>query len=431
MSLSVAPRLHNGSRILEQDPITIETSREQWSYAAQYALPPAHGTSGRQITIEIEVTQGEVGVGLLNTDGTAFHVERCVSAEDGLISLQLTLRADQDCHELVMRNVGSAGQPAVFRVHAVNTQDLSSEPGVAVPVIDIPSSILHRFRRFSGEVPEGFWINWLGVKTRSTVWPFPPEVQALYARTRYESVDYPLRDEHVLDWVPLLEAVLASRDTFRMIALGAGWGRWLTAGAFAATQLGLKFSLTGVEAEPDHFAWMQQHMIDNVIDPCAVRLVQGAASSSREPCWFPVASPDWYGQSIVADSRVSGVSGTSVETVVKGRRLRRVAAVPVEDVISGESIVDYVHLDIQGTEYEFLARDPNLLSACVRVINVGTHSEIIERRLKSLFGRLGWQLRYAVTIGSKADISLDGEPVGTVEFGDGVQVWLNPSLETR
>ena len=99
----------------------------------------------------------------------------------------------------------------------------------------------------------GFWVNWLGVVTRAGVWPFPPEIQARYARDRAERPEYPLGDEHVLDWVPLLEAVMSSRRGFRMVALGAGWGRWLTAGAFAARQRGLPFHLTGVEAEPDHF----------------------------------------------------------------------------------------------------------------------------------------------------------------------------------
>jgi FkbM family methyltransferase len=260
------------------------------------------------------------------------------------------------------------------------------------------------------------------------VWPFGADVQAIYARTRHETCRYPLHDEHVLDWVPLLEAVLSTRQTFRMIALGAGWGRWLSGGAFAATQLGLRFHLTGVEAEPDHFAWMEQHMRDNDIDPSTFLLIHGAAAASDTPCWFPVASPDWYGQAIVAETRKSGATATSDETVVDGVRLRRIRSVPIDQVISGESIVDYLHLDIQGTEYEFLSQDPARLAAYVRVINIGTHSEIVERRLRSLFGQLGWELRYDVSLGSKAHISLDGERAATIEFGDGVQVWSNPSL---
>ena len=44
---------------------------------------------------------------------------------------------------------------------------------------------------------------------------------------------------------------------------GAGWGRWLSAGAFASEQTGREYRLVGVEAEPQHFEWMERHFRDN------------------------------------------------------------------------------------------------------------------------------------------------------------------------
>ena len=224
------------------------------------------------------------------------------------------------------------------------------------PTITISSAAFTPFQGFDGPVPPGFWVNWLGVMTRADVWPFPPEVLAIYEQPRRERCEPPLTDEHVLDWVPLLDAVLSSRDVFRMVALGSGWGRWLTAGAFAAHQRGLTYELTGVEAEPDHYAWMQQHMTDNHIPPHCCRLIRGAAAAATDPSWFPAANPGWYGESIVDATRVQDVTGGQTQAVVDGMQLRRVRSVPIEEVLLDGNVVDYLHMDIQGTVRVPLAR---------------------------------------------------------------------------
>jgi FkbM family methyltransferase len=411
-----------------REPLTIETPREQWAYAAHFCVGPPGGATQVEVVADVEVMRGEVGIGLLNLDGSRFIVERHVGADDGRTTVRLVVGPKQYTDRVVIRNVGDSGVSAAVSVHNLDVRTDAPPGDPRVPRIALSSELFHRFRAFSGRVPPGFFVNWLGVLTRSTVWPFPPDIQALYARDRDEQAKYPLDDEHVLDWVPLLEAVVSSRGRFRMVALGAGWGRWLTAGAFAARQLGLTFHITGVEAEPDHLAWMQQHMQDNSIPPQSYRLVHGAAAATPEPCWFPVASPEWYGQSIVATDATAAADPGQDEIVVRDRRLRKVQSVTIEHVISGDAIVDYLHMDIQGTEYGFLSRDPDRLRRYVRVVNVGTHSDAIERRLRRLFEKLGWQSRYDVQIGTQADLMLDGQMVARVEFGDGVQVWSNPLL---
>jgi hypothetical protein len=62
------------------------------------------------------------------------------------------------------------------------------------------------------------------------------------------------------------------------------------------------------------------------------------------------------------------------------------------------------------------------------MVNVGTHSDLIERQLRVMFGQLGWESRYDISIGSSADVAVDGRLTGRVHFGDGVQVWWNPRL---
>ena len=419
--------LHNGSRILRDNPLTIETAPERWAYAAQFDVDvSALAEVDRVVSIELQVRRAEVGVGLLTADETAFQVERFVSAEDGKATILLSSRSNQPSVRLIVRNVDTSRTSAVVEIRAIRAGTASSF-AMEVPTLRIPSAIVEAFTCYDGPVRPGFWVNWLGVMTRADVWPFPPDVREKYDEPRHERGAYPLHDEHVLDWLPLLQAVLASRDVFRMVALGAGWGRWLSGGAFAARQRGLRFELTGIEAEPTHFGWMQQHMIDNGIPMDCCRLIHGAASPSTEPCWFPIENPAWYGQSIVPVSEPSG-DNTRLEAVRHGSQLQQVRAVPIEEALLEDRPVDYLHMDIQGTEYDFIARDAQRLTRLVRMVNIGTHSESIERRLRKVFEEMQWIRLYDVGLGTSAQVMLDDASVARVEFGDGVQVWRNPHL---
>ena len=49
--------------------------------------------------------------------------------------------------------------------------------------------------------------------------------------------NYPVVNEHYLDWVALLECVLRADDVFRIVELGAGWGTWSSSGLAACRQM--------------------------------------------------------------------------------------------------------------------------------------------------------------------------------------------------
>lgn len=422
VSVVSAAHLHDGATLVSSSPFTVTTSEGQWAYAVSFAvLAPAAMPSDMISRVDVQVHEGEVGIGLLAQGGQSFVVEETVAPADGRCIVELKAASAQPVERIVIRNVSSSRRPSRVTLAGVSIEWFeTAEPARE---LRISSEFFKRFTPFEGPVPRGFWVNWLGIVTRDVVWPFPADVMEAY-RERYERCGYPLGDEHVLDWEPMLRAVVAAGDRFTMVALGAGWGRWLTGAAAACRQLGKAYRLTGVEAEPDHFRWMQQHMQDNGIPPDRVRLLAAAASGSTDPCWFPVDDPGWYGQSIrpmPADSEQSGA------TVLDGRSYRRVDSVTVEDILD-DVPVDYLHMDIQGTEYDFLARNPSLLTRSIRMINVGTHSASIERRLRSLFVAEGWEAVQDFTLGSTADLVVDDESAGHVTFGDGVQVWRNPRL---
>lgn len=218
-----------------------------------------------------------------------------------------------------------------------------------------------------------------------------------------------------------------------MAALGAGWGRWLANGAFAAKQKQLSYRLVGVEAEPQHFRWMQAHLEKNHIDLSCCRLINAAASAQSGDCWFYVGNPAaWYGQSIVPDQAVSlprnGPVDLGYETPYSTEHIRRVRSVNMTEIIGDLPYVDYLHMDIQGVEYDFLSSNPALLQQKVKMVNIGTHSTEIETKLREFLQRLGWVNRYDVPMNSQLDIHLGSQHTTTVTFGDGVQVWKNSAL---
>jgi FkbM family methyltransferase len=295
---------------------------------------------------------------------------------------------------------------------------------MADTTVTIDTGILKRFRPWSGVVPAGYFAYFLGNLTRAEYWRFPDDVRARYDRERHETFAAPAIDDNIFDWVVLLEAVAAARDGFTMAALGAGWGRWLVAGEFAARQLGVApVRLIGVEAEPTHFQWMLEHFRDNRIDPADHDLIEAAASARSGHAWFYVGNPDaWYGQAIVQGADASGAAGDG-EIVHAGCRAKRVRTIDLRELTATARRIDYLHMDIQGAELDVLSSEPAVLDSTVKRVLVGTHSTAIETGLRRLFAGLGWRTQYDFPLNAQLRINDTA-----LTLGDGVQVWINPRL---
>jgi FkbM family methyltransferase len=422
--------VHNSAMVRGEGPLEIVTPPQQWAYALELQVASDTLTSPLVVRLDVTVTKGAVGVAALGHDGSILFEDECVQA-DGRMVIERVLPVD--CCSIVFRNraVGDVCSSAL--IESVQTREATASE--VRPEIVIDPGVFAPYKPWTGTTPAGYTTGWLGVRTRVDVWEYSAECLAAYNRKRLEVPD-PLDSENVLDWVPLLEAVNAAGHTFVMIALGAGWGRWLSAGAFASEQTGREYRLVGVEAEPQHFEWMERHFHENNLKREWSRLICAAASGQSGTCWFQVGNAAaWYGQSIVSDDEVAqaGTGGAQVasETEHLGTRLRRVRAVDMEEIIGDLRTVDYIHMDIQGSELDVLSARPDLLQARVKMINIGTHSERIERRLRQYFGALGWTCRYDVPLTTKVLIKCGEESPREIEFGDGVQVWQNVALESK
>lgn len=297
-------------------------------------------------------------------------------------------------------------------------------------------AVFARFVPWSGEVPEGWTINWLGVRTRVEI----QSAEDAANRPIFLQTEAPSPSEDFLEWLDILETVGTTAEPYTIVELGAGWGRWLVNAAAAVRQLvpGRPFLLVGVEAEPTHFEWLQRHLRDNGIDPEEHILVNAAVAARAGRVRFQQGDPAaWYGQAIERDdpaAKSSGVvsrlirwsvnSAANLRARVRGdRAVRRVRAVSLSSVLARLDLVDLIDADVQGAEAEVFEAAADALQRQVRRVHIGTHGPEIEERLRRLFGELDWECRFDYPGGGEAQTEW-----GPVLFEDGAQSWVNPAL---
>jgi FkbM family methyltransferase len=278
--------------------------------------------------------------------------------------------------------------------------------------------------------PAGFDCDFLGVKTRRSYYSgMLTDESALPLR-------YPPFDEEYFEWVDILEAVERADETFVMIELGAGYGRWCARAAAAARRKSnCRYHFVAVEAEPAHFRWIHEHFRDNGIDPGEHELIWAAvgAQPGFVPFWVGAAD-GWYGQSIAVNQapplpdatarrRLKARSALGRPPVIRSDEPSVVwtPCVTLADLLAPYPRVDLIDLDVQGAEYDVLASAIDVLDQRVRRLHIGTHSPQIEQQLRELLSAHGWQ-----SVNDYPGQSTAQTPYGAIQFGDGVQTWVNP-----
>ena len=195
--------------------------------------------------------------------------------------------------------------------------------------------------------------------------------------------NFPPKNEHYLDWIAVLTAAAKARGVFRMAELGAGWAPWLVRGALAARQRDEVASceLMAVEADPTHYRWALEHFEDNGLPPTDHHILHGAVSRRAEVLRFPVvAEPN-------ADYSASLLD---VETVAKTISVQGHTLADLLGRFSGP--LDFLHVDIQGSEFDVLPPAIAEISTSVRAIMIGTHEgDDSHEELAALFRQNGWQ----------------------------------------
>jgi FkbM family methyltransferase len=281
---------------------------------------------------------------------------------------------------------------------------------------------------YTGAGEPGFEIDFLGIRTRSEC-----SAGAIITAMPVHTPADPHED--YLEWIDLLESILAAKGQYTMMELGAGYGRWSVRAAAALRQLRpLPFHLVAVEGEPRHYRWLQQHMSDNQIPPCSCTLIHGVVSDHRDDVLFYVGSPSgerdepasWYGQAIiqgyeaVAEARSGNYEGQDLVTLKSGWKSVKTRSYLLTDILPETERIDLIDMDVQGEELKVVTAAIDALDRRVVRLHIGTHSHDIEAGLRELLLRHGWEC--------KADYpcaQTNQTPWGPVQFVDGVQSWVN------
>jgi FkbM family methyltransferase len=285
--------------------------------------------------------------------------------------------------------------------------------------------------------PAEFDLDFLGARTRRSFYAGMPQADRT-TEPRLVTTSYPAFDEEYFEWIDLLETLEQASDTYVIVELGAGYGRWcMRAAAAARTKPGCRVQCVAVEAEPDHFRWLVQHFRDNGVNPDDHDLIWGAVGASPGVVPFRVGKANgWYGQRIASRAHGSNPPGVLARRRLKARSaLARpprvddtatvmwVPCVTLHEVLAQYPRVDLIDMDVQGAEFDVISAGMEVLSDRVRRIHIGTHGPQIEERIRELFSEHGWTNVFDYPCGRQVSTTY-----GEIPFGDGVQTWVNPDV---
>ena len=300
--------------------------------------------------------------------------------------------------------------------------------------------VFSRFRQYSGEIPPGYQLDFLGTQMYHGYFRGLLGVDQSPAVRTVRHFPYPPADEEYFEWIDLLESVVAASGSYTMIELGAGIGRWALRAAFAARQYdrNLDCHVIAVEPEPTVYGWMKKHFLRNGIKPSQRTLLHGAVTTQPGKVEFCVGGPRggpydltpnaWYGQ-FVAQGRVASGEPLPDGEYCRFKALRydngwrviRVPGITIKSILKKLDRVDLIDLDIEGQELPALTSAATEVDAKVKRMHIGTHSTEIEGGLRRLLSAHGWECHGDYPLSSTSET-----PWGPIRFENGAQSWVNP-----
>lgn len=272
---------------------------------------------------------------------------------------------------------------------------------------------------WSGRVPKEFWATPYGSFVRRS-FQGHPAFDSDYEKARA----YPALDEDYFEWIDLVESVAFAHETYTMLELGAGYGRWAVAAATVQRRCRpeLHLRLGAIEAERDHFEMLSQHFLDNGLSPDDHWLLRAAVSARDGTAFFTEGhSQDWWGQSVLPTADAPWLRAQYPDATVV-----EVPTISLRTILQVYDRVDLIDMEIQGNEAEVCTAAAKELDEKVQRMHIGTHSRDIEQTLESLFRQLGWLCYQQFPCNSTVETDY-----GYIAFEDGVQTWLNPRFAAR
>jgi len=289
-------------------------------------------------------------------------------------------------------------------------------------------SILQRYAFSDGLFPaHGELIDFIGVKTdlRNHAWISVPPNGGIHHG------DIPIPDDQVhaeaIEYIALFMALeRAQRQnpaSFNCLELGSSYGPWLVAAGVLAKRMGFSsIDLTGVEATPSGVARMTEHASRNGLtedSSIILRPLHAAVYHEDAPVYFPKVDVS-YDNGAQISERVSEKDYRGVEL-----EYETVDGLSLKSLTAHLDRVDYLHMDLQGTEKSLLENDEfvQVLNDKVAVLFIATQSRLIEGIALDTFSRNNWIIkRERPTIFAQNDRTSD---VNGWTLRDGGQLWFN------
>ena len=252
--------------------------------------------------------------------------------------------------------------------------------------------------------------------------------------------EWPNFNEEYFESIDLIESIMQSGDRYVMFELGAGYGRWgIRAYQFVRRHFPKKQAhILFAEAEPVHFDDLKYHLKLNNVNENDATLVEAAVSDKDQPIPFYVRCSGldhphlWYGQAInhhlanfdSNDFKVGTYNGRPMyHNKSADQAYIKVQCSPLSRLVQRCPQVDLIDMDIQGDEAKAVIEALDELNRRVKRLHIGTHGHEIEDQLRKALSEQNWTCLWDYPCQQKSDT-----PFGEIEFGDGVQSWVNPRL---
>lgn len=285
--------------------------------------------------------------------------------------------------------------------------------------------LLARFADTAAGVFESHYVDGFGVITELACVPFLAANSLNIARLQLPLPDDGFHAEGV-EYASLLEAFESRKvkSSFTAVEVGSGWGPWIGLAGVLAKKHGVEnLRLIGAEASAERYELMCRHLARNGLvtsEGLVVTTFEGAVWTHDGEVQFPDSDVADMGPAAAAEHSKVDYRGNRVN--FRGVPCKRLAT-----LCEGAGEIDFLHIDIQGSECEVIFGDIAWLSCNVRQMMVATHSRVIEGQLMKALGSAGWALRREKPCRFLVDGGAHDAWEGLTQ-ADGSQHWINTMI---
>ena len=323
--------------------------------------------------------------------------------------------------KIMLKKIFHAIAPRPKLVHVpVDCPPLQHYPGYLPGDRDL----VLRYAKERAEIGENAYIDGFGVTTEFACVPFVAPSALILERLQLPMPDDGFHAEGV-EYAALLDSFHHRKvgERFTAVEVGSGWGPWIGLAGVLACSNGVKqLRLIGAEASSERYALMCRHLKGNGLVSDTTKTVttfNGAVWTHDGEVQFPDSDVADMGPAVAANELRTDYRGRSV-------RLQNIPCKKLSTLCEGAATVDFLHIDIQGSEYQLISAELDWINENVRSMMIATHSRVIEGLIMDLLGKSGWSLcrekpcRFTLEGGAA---SWEGRALA-----DGSQYWRNDQI---